>query len=183
MTEVAKLCPVMKKNTDEIRRWYALYTKPRWEKKVHSLLEQNGFESYCPLNKVRKKWSDRYKIVNEPLFKSYVFVRIAEEQKTPIRLLQGVVNFVYWLGKPAAIRNDEIEKIKRFLNEYSDVQVEIITSLTSGTRVLIQRGAFMDQSAKVLSERNKNVVLEIEGLGCRLIAQVPKDRVIPIGKP
>jgi len=172
----------MRKKTDEIRRWYAVYTKPRWEKKVHALLESMGVESYCPLNKVRKKWSDRYKIVNEPLFKSYLFVRVTEEQRAPVRLVHGVVNFVYWLGKPAVIKNEEIEKIRRFLNEYSDVRVELLESLTPGTRVLIQKGIFMDHLAKVISERNRAVVLEVEGLGCRLVAQVLKTHITPVGK-
>jgi len=172
----------MRKNSEEIKRWYAVYTKPRWEKKVHSLLEQNGFECYCPLNKVRKKWSDRYKVVDEPLFKSYLFVRISEGQKTPVRLVAGIVNFVYWLGKPAIIKNEEIEKIRKFLNEYSDVSVELIENLPPGSRVIIQKGLFMDKSARVVQDRIKTVILEIEGFGCRLVAQFSKDQVFPIHK-
>ncbi len=57
------------------KHWYAIYTKPRWEKKVHHLLSEKGLEAYCPLNKVTRKWSDRMKTVEEPLFKSYVFVQ------------------------------------------------------------------------------------------------------------
>jgi transcription antitermination factor NusG len=95
------------------KHWYALYTKPRWEKKVHELMLRRGMESYCPLNKVRKKWSDRYKMVEEPLFKSYVFVRITDDEKSNVRLVDGVVNFVYWLGKPAQVREEDILKIKR----------------------------------------------------------------------
>lgn len=180
VTEVAKLCSVVKKNTDEIRRWYAVYTKPRWEKKVHSLLEQKGLESYCPLNKVRRKWSDRYKIVEEPLFKSYVFVRITESQKMSIRLVSGIVNFVYWLGKPAVIKNEDIEKILRFLNEYPHVEVEVMDGLEKGARVLIKKGVFMDQSARIISDRNKWAVLEIDSLGCKLIAQLPKHQLVKV---
>ncbi len=77
------------------KKWLAIYTKPRWEKKVYGMLQEKGVESYCPLNKVQRKWSDRIKIVEEPLFKSYVFVRVCEDEKTPVRMLGGVVNFVY----------------------------------------------------------------------------------------
>ncbi|MBZ5857982.1 UpxY family transcription antiterminator [Flavihumibacter profundi] len=162
--------------------WYALYTKPRWEKKVHELMRQRGMESYCPLNKVRKKWSDRYKIVEEPLFKSYVFIRAGEQERNTVRFVEGVVNFVYWLGKPAVVRDEDIEKIKRFLNEYGDVLVEPIENLKPGTDVIITSGVFMDQSAKVVSDRNKTVILEIVSLGCRLVAQVPKEQVMPVGR-
>ena len=97
--------------------WYAIYTKPRWEKKVHALLTEKKIESYCPLNKVRKKWSDRMKTVEEPLFKSYVFARVSEEEQTRVRMTAGVMNFVYWQGKPAIIRAKEIETIRKFLND------------------------------------------------------------------
>lgn len=165
-----------------VKSWYAVYCKPRWEKKVFSMLEKQSMEVYCPLNKVRKKWSDRYKVVEEPLFKSYVFVKVTDAEKGAVRFVDGVVNFVYWLGKPAIVREEDIEKIKRFLNEFSDVQVERLDSLVPGTRVIITSGVFMDQSAKVVSERNKTVILEIESLGCRLVAQVPKDQVMPVGR-
>ena len=87
-------------------------------------MQRRGLESYCPLNKVRKKWSDRFKVVEEPLFKSYVFVKVTDEEKTDVRFIDGVVNFVYWLGKPARVQDDEIERIKRFLNDHTDVTVE-----------------------------------------------------------
>jgi len=160
-----------------------VYSKPRWEKKVHSLLDQQGFECYCPLNKVRKKWSDRYKVVHEPLFKSYLFVRITEAQKTPVRLTDGIVNFVYWLGKPAVVRNEDIEKIKRFLNEYSDVEVEIVDFVESGTTVKINQGVFMNLKGKVIQDRKKSVTVEIQSLGCRLVANFSKSQIDLIEKP
>src|SRR6187402_529657 len=102
----------------EKKHWYAVYTKPRWEKKVYSLLKDGGMEAYCPLNRVRKKWSDRIKWVEEPLFKSYVFVKVTEEERTGVRMVNGVVNFVYWLGKPAVVKDKEIAIIRKFLNDY-----------------------------------------------------------------
>src|SRR3569832_1099930 len=95
-------------------KWYAIYTRPRWEKKVNNLLSQKGIEVYCPLNKIRRKWSDRIKTIEEPLFKSYVFVKVNDEDRTSVRMTNGVVNFVYWNGKPAIIREKEIQTIKRF---------------------------------------------------------------------
>src|SRR5882757_7831366 len=108
--------------TTDKQQWYVLYTKPRWEKKVYARLQELGRESYCPINRVRKKWSDRMKWVEEPLFKSYVFVRIPETDQSAIRLVSGVVNFVYWLGKPAVVKESEIGIIRKFLNEYTEVK-------------------------------------------------------------
>ncbi len=89
-------------------KWYVIYTRPRWEKKVHSLLHTKGIESYCPLNKVRRKWSDRVKLVEEPLFKSYVFVKTNEEGRTAVRMTDGVVNFLYWNGKPGLVKEKRL---------------------------------------------------------------------------
>jgi len=159
------------------KHWYALYTKPRWEKKVHELMLRRGMESYCPLNKVRKKWSDRYKMVEEPLFKSYVFVRITDDEKSNVRLVDGVVNFVYWLGKPAQVREEDILKIKRFLNDYENVRVEQMPDPRPGDKVVITSGIFMEQEGTVISSDRKRVEVLIESLGCKLIATLDKEKV------
>jgi transcription antitermination factor NusG len=163
------------------KKWYVIYTKSRWEKKVHGLLDEKGFENYCPLNKVRKKWSDRIKTVEEPLFKSYVFVKITEEQQTEIRMVNGVLNFVYWVGKPAIVRTNEIEAIKRFLNEYENVQAEPLT-LQQDMKVKVLQGAFMDKEATVLKVINNKVYLSVESIGYSLSAFVDKSNVVIVGK-
>jgi transcription antitermination factor NusG len=160
----------------ENKKWYVIYTKPRWEKKVHSRLNEKGLENYCPLNKVRKRWSDRVKIVEEPLFKSYVFIHISEDEQMTVRMVNGVLNFVYWLGKPAIIRNIEIEAIKKFLNEYEDVQSSPI-SLQNDTKVRVKQGAFMDKEATVLKVVNNKVYLVIESIGYSLVATVDKSNL------
>ena len=159
-----------------IKKWYAVYTKPRWEKKVHQLLIEKGVETYCPLNKVRRKWSDRMKTVHEPLFKSYVFVRIPDIEKTPVRTTSGVVNFVYWLGKPAIIRDNEIDLIRKFMDEYHEVQV-VPLELKADMKVQVQRGAFMNKEAKVLKVMGNKVQLVIESIGYSLVAYVDKNNV------
>ncbi len=130
-----------------IKKWYAVYTKPRWEKKVHTLLVEIGVECYCPLNKVHRKWSDRIKIVEEPLFKSYVFVRVNEEEKTPVRMVSGVVNFVYWQGKPAVIKDKEILAIRKFMNDYEDVEVKQLDIATDAI-VEVKQGLLMGKKAR-----------------------------------
>ena len=160
----------------EAKHWYAVYTKPRWEKKVHALFAEKGIESYCPLNKVHKQWSDRVKLVEEPLFKSYVFVRIPAAQQSTVRLIQGVLNFVYWMGKPAVIKQVEIERIKRFLQDYEDVRVEV-TDIKPDDEVIIRAGVLMDKRAKVLRSIGRRVEVLIESLGYKLVANVKRKDV------
>ncbi|HEU4632858.1 MAG TPA: UpxY family transcription antiterminator [Flavisolibacter sp.] len=163
------------------KKWYAVYTKPRWEKKVHRLLEEKQFESYCPLNKVHRKWSDRVKVVHEPLFKSYVFVRIREADKTAVRMLSGVVNFVYWLGKPAIVKDKEIEIIRKFLNEYENVEV-VPLELSPGMKIRVNRGVLMDREGTVRTVLGNKVQVMIESIGYSLIASVNKSNIIIIEK-
>ena len=160
-------------------KWYAVYTRPRWEKKVNSLLLQKGVEVYCPLNKVRRKWSDRIKTIEEPLFKSYVFVKINEDDRTNVRMTNGVVNFVYWNGKPAVIKEKEIQTIKRFLDEYENVEVVKI-ELNAGDRVQVIAGPMMDKEGKVLEVKNKTAKVCIDSLGYMLIAYIDKTKLIPV---
>ena len=163
------------------KNWYVIYTKPRWEKKVYSLLIDKELEAYCPLNRVRRKWSDRIKWVEEPLFKSYVFVKVSEENLTGVRLISGVVNFVYWLGRPAVVKNKEIETIRKFLNDYTEVWAEPIT-LQKDAKVIIRQGAFMDKEAKVVKVVNNKVRVLIESIGFSLVAVVARSNVEVVEK-
>lgn len=164
------------------RKWLAVYTRPRWEKKVNKLLMEKGVESYCPVNKVRRKWSDRIKVVEEPLFKSYVFVKIDEGCKADVRLTPGVVNFVYWQGKPAIIKEKEITIIKRFLNEYENVEA-LPVSIKANQRVIITAGPLMDHEGKVVEVKQNQVKVAIDSLGYILIATIDKRKLISSHKP
>jgi transcription antitermination factor NusG len=175
VTEVAKLCL---KTVVLSKKWLAIYTRPRWEKKVNQLLTEKGLESYCPLNKVRRKWSDRIKVVEEPLFKSYVFVKVSEEDRTAVRMTPGAINFVYWEGKPAIIREKEIVAIKRFLDEYENVEVHR-NDLKVDQRVRITNGTLMDHEGKVLDVRHKTVKVAIDSLGYVLIAYIERSKLSP----
>ncbi len=158
------------------RKWLAIYTRPRWEKKVNQLLTEKGLESYCPLNKVRRKWSDRVKVVEEPLFKSYVFVKVSDDDRTAVRMTPGAINFVYWQGRPAVIREKEITIIKRFLNEYKNVEVQAM-EIKVNQRVRITNGTLMDQEGKVIDIRHKSVKVAIDSLGYILVAYIDRSKL------
>ena len=113
------------------------------------------------------------KTVEEPLFKSYVFARVNEEEHAKVRLTAGVMNFVYWNGKPAIIPAKEIETVRKFLNEYENVLAEPIQLKENG-RVTIRQGLFMDHEAKILKIEGNRVKVVIESIGYTLIASVDK---------
>lgn len=164
------------KDSAPVRKWLAIYTRPRWEKKVNQLLSDKGLESYCPLNKVRRKWSDRIKTVEEPLFKSYVFVKVCDEERSAVRMTNGAINFVYWNGKPAVIKEREITAIRRFLDEYENVEARP-TELKVDQRVRITNGTLMDHEGKVLDLRHKVAKVAIDSLGYILIAFIDRTKL------
>src|SRR6476660_5722218 len=164
------MIPITKKH------WYDLYTRPRWEKKVADLLEKKKIEVYCPLNKVEKQWADRKKVVLEPLFSSYVFINVTEQEHVGIKQTDGVVNFVYWLNRPAVIRNEEIDTIKRFLNEYDHVTVER-TQVNLNDRVRIINGPLMMWEGHVVEIRTNTVKITLPSLGQTLVAEIRKENL------
>ena len=167
----------MKEST---RYWYAVYTKPRWEKKVASLLESKGIEYYCPLNKVERQWSDRKKIVLEPLFKSYVFVQVEEKIKWDLLNINGIVNYVHWLGKPAKIKESEIETVRKFLNEFESVDV-VESSSQVNVKVKIKHGVLMNYQGILLEVFGNKASVKIESMGVQLTAVFDKNNIELVG--
>ncbi|MBX2887517.1 MAG: UpxY family transcription antiterminator [Ferruginibacter sp.] len=150
------------------KEWYVVYTLPRWEKKVAANLTELGYENYCPLNKVVRKWSDRKKMVMEPLFKGYVFVKVAEAAKWDIRKVNGIINFVFWLGKPAKVKEEEITVIKKFLLEFEDVKIS--EPLKMKDKVFVKQGVMMDYKGVVVEVLGNRAKVAINSLGLELFA-------------
>jgi transcription termination/antitermination protein NusG len=150
-------------------KWFAVYTKPRWEKKVAELLSLKQVENYCPLQKLERRWSDRKKIILDPLFKSYVFVQIPDKGQLPVVQTDGVLKFVTYLGKPAVIRNEEIDLIKQFLKDHQNIQVEKI-GFSVNDQVRFVRGPLMEQEGSVLEVKNRTVKVLLPSLGFALVA-------------
>ncbi|HWB24579.1 MAG TPA: UpxY family transcription antiterminator [Chitinophagaceae bacterium] len=159
----------------EERNWFAAYTKPRWEKKVDGILTKKGIISWCPLQKVEKKWSDRKKIIEEPLFRSYVFVNIADDERLSVLQTDGVINFVHYLGKPAIIKNEEIELIRSYLLEKnSTISILPLQSFRENDKVVIKQGIFMDNTGTVLrAAGNKKIYVRLESLGQVMVVEFP----------
>lgn len=162
--------------------WYAVYTKPRWEKKVAATLTELQIENYCPLNRVTRQWSDRKKVVYEPLFTSYVFLRVAPAQHSRLRQVDGILNLVTWLGKPALIRDEEIDIIRNFLKENMNVKLEK-TFFQVNDPVKVTQGIFMEQEGSVVAVKNRTVTVALPSLGYILYAELDKTSIARIPQP
>jgi len=165
------------------KKWFAIYTKPRWEKKVDSVLLRKGIESWCPLQRVERQWSDRKKVVEEPLFKSYVFVHIDESEKLKVLMTDGVLNFVHYVGKPAVIRDVEVDLIKKYLSE-KEAALSIISAegFTDNAKIRVTHGIFMDNEGTVVRGGKRKVYVQLESLGQVMIVEFPVEYLHPILK-
>ncbi|MBN8835950.1 MAG: UpxY family transcription antiterminator [Sphingobacteriia bacterium] len=167
----------------DAKKWFAVYTKPRWEKKVDALLTKKDIESWCPVQKVERQWTDRKKIIEDPLFRSYVFVHIKETERIEVLRTDGVLNYVHYLGRPAIIKDEEISNIKRYLLE-ENARIEIISAegFTENMKVKINHGIFMDNDGVVLRGGKKKVYVQLQSLGQVMIVEFPVEYLSPISK-
>lgn len=145
--------------------WYVLYTKPKAEKKVAETLETVDIETYCPVVTQVRQWSDRKKKISVPLFKSYVFVRLKEKERYKVFDIPGVIRYLYWLGKPAVVRDVEIDTIKDWLRPGA-VEEVAVEHLRPGDRITISSGALKDEEAIIKEIGPKRVRLVLLKLGC-----------------
>ncbi len=149
--------------------WYALYTKPRNEKKVEEQLHKMGLEVFCPKVSVVKQWSDRKKRVSQPLIPSYVFVKIKEQERDLVFSVSGVVRYLFFLGKPAIIKESEINAMKETLNH--DFKEVGVMDLEKGQKFTIEEGTFKGQEVTFLEQKGNKIILRLESLGIKLILE------------
>lgn len=162
--------------------WYVLYTKSRCEKAVADKLALSGVEVYCPLLKRKKLWSDRWKWVEEPLFRSYCFVSLEDKDRDSVFTIPGVVRYVYHCGKPAAIREKEMDLLKSWLMQY-DHDTIVVENLNVSDRIRICTGALMDKEAEVLESKGNYALLLLEDIGLRVKVDLRKNIVEKIQVP
>jgi transcriptional antiterminator RfaH len=103
--------------------WFALYTMSRQEKVVHSDLTADGFESFLPLQRTKRKWTDRIKWIEEPMFRGYVFVRVSSREYYRILQHRSVLKYIAFGGRPTVIPDRHIEALQRALGNGVDFEV------------------------------------------------------------
>jgi transcription antitermination factor NusG len=167
----------------EVKQWHVIYTKSKWEKKVEDLLMQQGFDSWCPVEKKERYWTDRKKIIDVPLFRSYVFVKTSKEEYAKVLSTMGVVNFLYFERKPAIIRDVEIEEIRKYLGlatKNTSIEIIDLTNLPPQTKVAINQGLFMKRKGEVIKASKHNIFVRLESINMVMIVEFKPHEVTPI---
>ena len=144
-------------------KWFVIYTKPQFEIKVEQTLQNIGIRAYCPVYKQIKQYSDRKKKVLKPLLRSYVLVNINDKDRDKVFSVPGVVRYLFWLGKPAIVRDEEIELMK---NNLSGIYENItVSDLKKGDAYNIKEGPLKGQVGKVVDLFKNKIKLELPSLG------------------
>ena len=144
-------------------KWYVLYTKPNFEIKVADGINAHGINAYCPTFTQIKQYSDRKKKVQKPLLPSYVLVQLSEQDRPKVFNIPGVVRYLFWLGKPAVVREEEIELLRNNLKGvFDDVK---ISKLSIGKEYTIPSGPLKGQKGTVLDVLKNTLRLELPSLG------------------
>jgi len=167
----------------EVEQWHVIYTKSKWEKKVEDLLMQQGVDSWCPVEKKERYWTDRKKIIDVPLFRSYVFVKTSKEDYAKVLSTMGVVNFLYFERKPAIIRDVEIEEIRKYLGlatKSTSIEIIDLTNLPPQTKVAINQGLFMKRKGEVIKASKHNIFVRLESINMVMIVEFKPHEVTPI---
>ena len=168
--EIRKL---IEKNKEE-DKWYAAYTNPRAEKQVYKRLVETGIETFLPLQKTYRVWSDRKKLVEKPLLSSYIFVKTKSKHFPEVYKTPGIVRFVTFEGRPASIPQKQIDNLKLLIN--SDAEIEVSSEkFAKGDNVEVVSGSLIGLTGELIRIGSKNrVVVRIDRLDQNLILKIPK---------
>jgi transcriptional antiterminator RfaH len=162
------------KNNISEKKWYAVYTRPRAEKQVYGRLLEADVETFLPLQKTYRMWSDRKKLVEKPLLSSYIFVRTSKHFFPKVYKTPGVVKFVTFEGIPASIPQNQIDNLRLLIN--SDAEIEISSEkFAPGDNVEVVSGSLIGLTGELIRIGSKNrVVVRIDKLDQNLILKIPK---------
>ncbi len=174
---------VLKKGKQEpVQHWYAVYTRPRFEKQVQQRLEEQGIEAYLPLIKTMRQWSDRKKMVEIPLFSSYVFVHIDRRFYDLVLQTFGVVKYITFEGKAASIPPEQINNLKIIVNSNEKVDTTW-ERYQKGDLVRVNAGSLKGLQGELITDGNrKKVLVRIEGIDQNLTVEVHSSLIEKIGK-
>lgn len=159
------------------KSWYAVYVKSRTEKKVAIEFMHEQIDYYLPLTKRLKQWSDRKKMVEEPLFRSYVFVHIEQKEYYRVLQIQGVVKYISFEGIAVPIPEPQINAIKYYLEDANPENIDNI-KWEKGKKVEVITGSMIGLSGELLEVHGKNMVkVEIETINSSILIQIPKNKL------
>lgn len=162
--------------------WFAVRVKSRSEKSVAAIAQYNGFEQFLPLYQSRRRWSDRVKLVEFPLFPGYVFCRIGPASRLQLLTIPGVQQIVGAGKTPLPVDDAEIAALK--LAAQSGLPAEPWPFLRAGQRVLLKEGPLAGlEGLLVEARKNYRLLLSVTLLNRAVAVEIERDWVTPVRTP
>jgi transcriptional antiterminator NusG len=163
--------------------WYVVAVRPNFERSASLHLHAKGYETFLPLYRVHRKWSDRSKEIEVPLFSGYTFCRFDPRQRLPILQVPGVVSILGFTGAgPLPVDEAEIEAVRTLLR--SDLPVGPWPFLREGNFVTVERGPLTGVEGIVIEVKSKyRLVVSISLLQRSVYAEIDCDWVVPREPP
>lgn len=169
---------------EQTSRWYVLHTRSRFEKRVAAELADRSAESYLPVWRERRRWTDRERLVDWPLFPGYVFVRFADSPEARLRVLRlpGVVRLLGRGQELDAVPDGELDAVRRLLG--SGAPCVAHPFLKSGAWVRVKRGPLANLEGRLVRFKNQaRLVLSVELLARSVAAEIDVGEVEYLGRP
>jgi transcription antitermination factor NusG len=155
--------------------WYAAYTKSRTEKKALERLTEAGYEAYLPILRKRRQWSDRIKWVEEPLIRSYIFIRVNEKDYYDAINTPGLVCYVTFEGKAAPIPEWQIDALKMLMNQGAELEVTS-ERFTPGEKIIVVSGTLVGMQGELVEYRGrKKVLVRLGTTGTNILVTINLD--------
>jgi transcription antitermination factor NusG len=156
--------------------WFALQTRSNFEKVTATILEGKGLEVYCPSFRSRRRWSDRVKEVDQPLFPGYIFCRFDPDNRLPVLITPGVLSIVGRARTPEPIPDEEIRSVQQIMR--SGVMAGPWPFLHVGERVMIEKGCLTGTQGILLKFKGSHrIVVSISLLQRSIAAEIDIDSV------
>ena len=160
-------------------RWLALYTRSRHEKFVNEELNRKGIQTFLPLRKITRHWSDRRKIIEQPLFQGYLFVHTSLNQRWRVLNTRGAVRFVGRGPDPVEVSENDLQSVRQFIEE--GIRVDPYPYLREGQRVYIRSGPFKGVEGFIVrKERRCRLVISLDLLLQSVSVQIDEACVEPL---
>ena len=173
------ILPGDQKNATQVQTiaWYAVYTRSRSEKHLMELLEKKGIEAYVPLRKMMRQWSDRKKLVETPIIRSYCFVRVGADQYYDVLNTPGAVRYIWFSGKPATIPEYQIDLLKAIIA--SEIEAECLPdTFQPGIQVKVTAGPLAGITGELINILNKKrVIIRIDQLNQVMMLSISPEQI------
>lgn len=158
--------------------WYAVYTRARHEKRAADELARRSIEVYLPLYETARQWKNGRHFVQMPLFPGYAFVRMALRNRISALRAPGVVDFVGYGGRPAALDGEEITNLRRALGEGR--KVEPHPFLSEGKKVRITAGPLTGLAGVVVRRKGQvQFVVSVELIQRSVLVEIDSAELEP----